>query len=960
MKSGSQKGSVLVGILVALGLGAFIYVSNSTGFFKTITKQKSKNQLDVMSKSLTNAIFNYTAYAIKERWCMDENWGRDKDCGSPGGSDMKTVITHNRNLERFLWSKVTTNDMSIRYQKLYGNAPTQQIGLTFLEQNISMSMLESLGNSHPLNLVMDDNIKKCLTSVTIKIEKPLASFYKPQGDEVYLLISVKGNLTKNPFASCALIRQSPMLKGLVIVYPKTLNQYALVKAEDFKISDFGNSSKGLNFFGPVYVQKNLVLPSSGKYGISFKEKVRIGEGILQSEGSAFVPQTPGGNSDQFLSQITTMNGFMNGISLEAEVDAGLPRLFGGSYTYPTNVNMGDCTNRKALKDNYSLTKNSRVWARGSGGLYTFILSESNEFREYIRHGINEKGFYVYNTYLPDFTNATGSRKNQFDVTMPKATDKDKPIMEVYISVEGKEYSKVYLGRDSEAKISFGNTVFYQQQLDTIDISDTSYLDFNKVDSNGMGIDSTFSNTYAAFKNSCADNKSYSYTYPICAKVDPTSSGAIPTNCSLLPNPSEKVNCLTKLSELDIAKNKYFQEQATLISNLKDFIGSTPGVILKTGAQLSNKEDVHIDFINKSSFKYPFVADINSIKFRFNIYDFAIEESNNTLSGLRAGKNKRMPGPNEAGTGNENIIDFKFFRSKDFYLNKIEAQKSDGSNLDAAISSGWGIVKVENKAYNNSEPPGNYPSNPSINLPTDGLSVAAAAELDKSCEIDTNAIPPASWDVSFTEHTQFSWLYNVTNPGITIVNPSQVQPMPTYTFTTLDMDVGNYQGVPTRSIVKDCIVPSSLNFVFGFYVCENLIIKSRAQPLNMVGTYIVKNLKIDNTALSAGVNFYSIWSSGGIQLLRDKGHLRREKHSSPACSFTVPGWYSGIDEDTMADYQSCSPAKFLYQGANNFNWTMIDPEIGITNSGTQVTTQSKVVNRYRRFGTNVIWLRNGVE
>ena len=35
-------------------------------------------------------------------------------------------------------------------------------------------------------------------------------------------------------------------------------------------------------------------------------------------------------------------------------------------------------------------------------------------------------------------------------------------------------------------------------------------------------------------------------------------------------------------------------------------------------------------------------------------------------------------------------------------------------------------------------------------------------------------------------------------GITITNPSQVQPMPTYTFTNTDMGVGNYQGVPVLS------------------------------------------------------------------------------------------------------------------------------------------------------------------
>jgi hypothetical protein len=52
--------------------------------------------------------------------------------------------------------------------------------------------------------------------------------------------------------------------------------------------------------------------------------------------------------------------------------------------------------------------------------------------------------------------------------------------------------------------------------------------------------------------------------------------------------------------------------------------------------------------------------------------------------------------------------------------------------------------------------------------------------------------------------------------------------------------------------------------------------------------------------------------------------------------------------------ACSPAKFLYHGANNFNWTTVDPELGITPGVAQATTQSKITNRYRRFGHNIMW------
>lgn len=957
MKKNSEQGSVLIGVLLSLGLAAFAYIGSSTSFFKSITRQKSKTQLDVLSKSLTNAVFNYTAYAVKERWCMDANWGRDTNCGGAGGSDMKAFVTHPRNLERFLWSKVTINDMASRYKGLYGAAPAA-LALNKLEQVIPMSNLESLGASHPLNLVMDDMVKQCLTSVSVLIEKPLSSYYKPQGDEVYLIITVKGNLTLNPLSRCSLLKNTPVIKGLVIVYPKTLNQYAMVKVEDFTVSDYGSSNKGLNFFGPVYIQRNVKLPASGKHGVSFKDKVRIGEGILQLNGQPFTPKTPGGFSDQYLSQITTMNGFMNGISLEAEADLGLPKLFGGTYKYPDNVNMAMCTNRKALKDNFSLTKDSRLWLKGKDGNFTFALSEDNEFREYIRHGANADNRYIYNEYTKSFSFASPLAKNTFDVDVKEEAETAKPIMEVKISVDGKTYSTVYLGRSSEAKVSFGKASFFQGQKNLLDTSETTYLDINKVDADGMGINDDLKNEYYTFQDECREAKDDDIYIPECQKVRKTAKDE-ETDCNLIPatKPVERLKCKDAVDDLKKAKDKYFAKEKKLVNDLNNFISNIPSVTLKTTEVLSNKEDVSINWVNKESFKYPFVSGLDSIKFKFNVYDFAIEDSNDTTSGQRAGREKRLPGPNSY-TG-ENSIVFDITRDKFGEVSKFLTKKNDGSILNADSGKGT-TLQTWNKSYYYTEPPGNYPDADKISYPTDGLSVAEAKKLDEVCDIDTTVIPPPSWDVSFTEHTQFSWLYNVTNSGLTITDPSKVQPMPTYTFTNADMAVGNYQGVPNRSIVKECIVPSSLDLVFGFYVCETLRVQSRTRPLNFVGTFIVKNLNIDSSALSNGVNFYSIWSTGGVELLRANKHLRREKAATDDCVFDKPGWFTGLDEDYLADYQTCSPSKFLYQGANNFNWTTVDPEIGITDAKAQVTTQSKIANRYRRYGVNVVWLRNGIE
>ena len=483
MKNQSERGSVLIGVIVSLSLAAFLYVSSSSSFFKTITRQKSKNQLDVLSKSLNNAVFNYTAYALKERWCMDSSWGRDLSCN--GMSDMKQFVTHPRNLERFLWSSNTVNDLALRYQKLYG-APPAGLSLDKIEQVISMASLESLGSSHPLNLVMNDLIKQCLTSIKVSIEKPLSSYYKSQGDEIYLLITVTGNLVIDPLNNCSLIKNTPVVKGLVIVYPKTLNQYSVIKTGSFNVSDFPRTDQGLNFHGPVYVQRNIKLSSKGKFGVSFKDKVNIGEGVVQLDGVPFSPKTPGGFSDQFLSQLQTTNGFMNGISLEAEPDLGIPRLFDKNYTYPLDPNKALCANRKNLKDNFILSRDSRLWVKGNDGNYTFTLSGDNEFRECVRHG-QKDGKYIYNKYDDSFASKHKNIRNTYNVELLGQAPTTKPVMEAQIFINGVNFSTIYLGRTSDAKITFGDKNFFQNQKDLLDTPETTFLNIGSIDKDGLGI-----------------------------------------------------------------------------------------------------------------------------------------------------------------------------------------------------------------------------------------------------------------------------------------------------------------------------------------------------------------------------------------------------------------------------------------------------------------------------------------
>jgi hypothetical protein len=976
-KMGNQKGVGLIGIIVVLGVASYLLFQNSDILFKVAKQKKSTNELNISAKIFTNGLFNYTLYAVKERWCMDKVWGKDKACSS--SSDMNNSLTNALNLERLLWSTPTENDIITRYKKIYGKNPPVAPRLDKVTHTLNVSDLDALGINHPLNLIVNENIKQCINKISIEIERQNPGVIKPQGDEVYLIITVKGLGDFSLFSKCDKNQKSMSLSGLVIIYPRTLNQFALIKAENLDVAGLKSTgAKGINFLGPVYVQGDLIIPDKGSYSVAFRDKVKIGEGLLKNGSNTFVPKSFGGKADTFLNQLSTLSGISNGIGLDGEIDGGLSKLFGGTYQYPKNTNMAACTNRQKLKEQFSLTKDSRVFIKGSAGLYRIGLSQSNELREYKIYGPDSKGFFVKDITDDRVTGANGSPKynsyfgNQFNINYNVRTTSDYPVMEFVLELSSKtgnttndyNFSKILLGRDTELNIEFANKGFYAAKYAEINLPPTAYLDTNKLETMKLGPTEATKNLlsfYDKLKDECEDsvfkaaNKPDLIGHKFCLKVINVGK-ADAVDCKADMDKKDEKDCEKAQARIEDAGKDYFDEELKIQEAIKVLSEAPPTLKIQTTTVLSNQNDVKFFFTNEANFGNPFLAHIEALKYRIDAFDFAIENSpNNTVYGLRT-KAVMRPGPNEDVTFNQNAINFEIDRAFNGSFKKIVTKTDDNLEVDNKIQnnfSNWVLLR-KNPMF--------MPADLSTYYPENGLSVADAKKLDEECAVDISAAAPPSWDISFTDTTQFSWLYNLTSSGISITDPSKTTPLPNYTFdaSNNDMKVGFYSGVPTRSIVVTCTVKSNINFIFGFYVCENLVIEPRVTPLDIVGTFIVKNLTIDSSASNAGVNFYSIWHPGAIAILQANKHLRREYAVPPsgntACDFKdLAGWNPKLTDDINGDFLSCSPAKFLYQGANNFNWTTVDPELGIESSAVgQATTQSKIVNRYRRFGINVVW------
>lgn len=148
---------------------------------------------------------------------------------------------------------------------------------------------------------------------------------------------------------------------------------------------------------------------------------------------------------------------------------------------------------------------------------------------------------------------------------------------------------------------------------------------------------------------------------------------------------------------------------------------------------------------------------------------------------------------------------------------------------------------------------------------------------------------------------------------------------------------------TLSIVKSCVIEPSARLVTGFFTCDSLTILPRSQPLYIIGTFIVKELDIQDPlrTLKAGVHWYSIYHPDALGILRYSRVLRPISASTgpvepPVCDdalTSLPIWdVTGLSLQRQGDLRSCN-AISLRAKNGNFTWSAVDPDCGpLPNSG----------------------------
>lgn len=425
-KNGNATVMILGGVLVA-GIGLY-YLTNQIPQIQKIEKHSDEI---VTYQSALNSILSYTVHAIRERWCLTANL-MQRDCDSK----LEDWALDSRNTARLLISDSRLSDDQFLQDYRQGKHDKDEALKLGTEQNpfkISVSLSE-ITSRHPLYVATETlRDKSQYDSIGLEVSRVNNINYPTGGDEIFLRIrsclhsrlSI-GDLAKKIVGNSVLGRgRAPFAESVVGFFPREIDSFALVVAGDLRLdrpislSGVGDfqvptikdkmdlpKDGGLMFNSPVYVNGNVVLPTSlaeggsGEYNpTTFADRIIVGDGaVLKSKNGMMVPVEPpnaGGLGQEYYAELSNQfGGFQQGVVREGSRDRGLDFLFRLKQGIsPDRKLMAECIDRNQAQTDLGFTADSALVVRAVGPLtamndgsfqYQIALTKKNLFVEQSR------------------------------------------------------------------------------------------------------------------------------------------------------------------------------------------------------------------------------------------------------------------------------------------------------------------------------------------------------------------------------------------------------------------------------------------------------------------------------------------------------------------------------------------------------------------------------------------------
>lgn len=924
----NSAGSVLLQILVATAVmgASFYYLTN---YVIEQKKQVGKTANLVNLRLALNSAMDYVIYGVRQKYCFTN------DDILLNETPDKCNLQHSGSVERLMMSVGQENfikQLIVNGQNV-GPVDPKNISLKEIHRYIKVSAVSA---NHPLFHVLqtlrlvkgEDGKQVQVDGIAVDAIRDDSAYLPQAGREVYIKVTVALKAAKEG-EPLVVGRTKLFLTSQLAIYPREVGSFALLVANDLRLDKAWNESlpagdvalhkfssrselgksPGLVFMSPVFVNKNIHLPLDSSGGtssanseysaVTFADRVYLGNGWIMANGATYSPASLGGSENRYWADARTFGGFLKGIENDGGLDKGLDVFKNGPGAASSTLATSIALMKQCIELTQARSSRFNLYQSEVNATQTAILApNSSKYRLFLTRG---------NEFIPQW-NPLRVKTDSWDdgkVEVNEAVVRTGgAVMSVKLKA-GSRFAEVQIPRSGVVKLvaPVGSEAYRQKLENAKNAAQATY------DSAVVRLDQLV-NELAAVRRELSGVRSQldaelskpgvpsgPRAPPPDPAVDYQDPGVVSsleseirslqrTVSSLdgdqIPAQSSEVNAASRA--LDVAKTDY-SGYLNLVENPPVIELSTARVAGRRGTTSPGKVDLNIKFSNVRSF---LDADgtLVSPDMEVQVYDGSFYRSSSIT----------FP----SNTNLTSYMKFNFNASQTELIGPLNASRTPSSG---------------------------------------GLSVGESAidygALEAECEAARNAqtsqsFGGAGWSMDFSSSTRVSW--NFAGGTAAGKDPG----LDTLTLKDLHRSNATFQ---IRSIVGQCVIESTADFVTGFFTCDNLEIKERTQPLRIIGTFIVGKMRIHPSAIKAGITWSSIYSSQATRELRSAKILQSFSGRDCNKKDAEPIWHPIPSVQEASDRMGCNTIS-LRAKADPFQWTSVDPDCGVLPGATSSNTSCK--------------------
>lgn len=420
----NQKGSTIVNVLMISSVMAI-----GIGFLLNRISTQQKLSIDLRSEISTSlaiqSLTDYARYALKNKWCLgadfrplafpsgdgEDNYNCYRDYGKDPRSDnnLSRVILNTKYAKKIILLKrkyalamgdvqlpntVDCNesiDLALEESPAKIEACAQSMKKDSVTVTTTVAELNNVPDNVPktplARILSDSNLKRKdrpITSVSVTYTVMKEMSLPGTDDNTY--VKIKTQLLDENNQPIANGQKLASEEEIVLAVPRELNYFSLITRGNIFIgkSVDGNNTdgnvyipnmesadyKGISFYGPVYINRNLVLPdmpsnaANKKPYAAFYEPVVFGAGRITSvNASTGFTQAQASGVKKVWKDLGSFGGFAKGFETDAYNDAGLDSIAQAADPNSSNNDVITCINRLQEQEIPAITLDSKLYAK---------------------------------------------------------------------------------------------------------------------------------------------------------------------------------------------------------------------------------------------------------------------------------------------------------------------------------------------------------------------------------------------------------------------------------------------------------------------------------------------------------------------------------------------------------------------------------------------------------------------